>query len=80
MLLLLSSISTSTISMITNPGLPQFGSSVVVGLIVLLSLKEVLPASEYWNKSIESSLNLPILPLLATFAAIVVYKTIEALA
>lgn len=69
-----SAISSSVISMVTTPGLPQYGSAVVVGLISLLSLKEVLSASKFWNGRISNSFNLPIVPLLLTFAAIVVFK------
>lgn len=69
-----SAISSSAISMVTSPGLPQYGTTVVIGLIALLSLKEVLSASEHWNKSLESSFNQTILPLLFCFAAIVTFK------
>ena len=69
-----SAISSSAISMITSPGLPQYGAAVVVGLICLLSLKEVLSASKHWNRSLDSSFNLATLPLLFSFAAIVIFK------
>lgn len=69
-----SAISSSAISMVTSPGLPQYGAAVVVGLIALLSLKEILSASKHWNKSLESSFNLTILPLLSVFVAIVGFK------
>ncbi len=59
--------------MITTPGLPQYGAAVVVGLIVLLSLKEILSASGHWNKSLNSSFNLAIMPLLLCFGMIVVF-------
>ncbi|WP_440946584.1 hypothetical protein ACSAZL_21530 [Methanosarcina sp. T3] len=72
-----SAISSSAISMITSPGLPQYGASVAVGLITLLSLKEVLSASEYWNKYLNSSFNLAIVPLLLSFMGIVVFKVVE---
>ncbi len=72
-----SAISSSAISMVTSPGLPQYGAAVVVGLIALLSLKEILSASEHWNRSLDSSLNLTILPLLFTFVAIVAFKVVE---
>ncbi|MDD3245409.1 MAG: hypothetical protein PHF18_00830 [Methanosarcina sp.] len=72
-----SAISSSAISMVTSPGLPQYGAAVVVGLIALLSLKEVLSASEKWSKTLNSSFNQAILPLLFSFAAIVVFKVIE---
>jgi hypothetical protein len=63
--------------MVTSPGLPQYGAVVVVGLIALLSLKEVLSASKEWNTSLNSSFNLVILPLLFCFGAIVFFKVSE---
>ncbi len=69
-----SAISSSAISMVTTPGLPQYGVSAVIGLIALLSVKEVLSASEKWNSSLNSSLNLAILPLLFCFAGILLFK------
>jgi len=69
--MLLSIVSASAISMITSPGLQEYGVAAVVGLIVLLSLKEVLSASEHWNKSLNSSFNLAIVPLFVCFACIV---------
>ncbi|WP_235284804.1 MULTISPECIES: hypothetical protein [unclassified Methanosarcina] len=60
--------------MVTSPGLPQYGAAVVVGLIALLSLKEVLSASEHWNRALNSSFNLAILPLLFCFGLIVAFK------
>ena len=72
-----SAISSSAISMITTPGLPQYGALVVVGLIAFLSLKEILSASEKWNRSLNSSFNLVILPLMLCFAGIVFFKISE---
>lgn len=69
-----SAAASSAISMITVPGLPQYGASIVVGLIALLSLKEVLSASEKWNKYLNNSFNMAILPLLFSFVAIVFFK------
>jgi len=63
--------------MVTTPGLPQYGASVVIGLIALLSLKEVLSASEKWDSSLNNSFNLGILPLLSVFAGILVFKISE---
>lgn len=74
-----SAISSSAISMVTSPGLPQYGAAVVVGLIALLSLKEVLSASEHWNRSLDSSFTLTILPLLLSFVATVAFKVSEAI-
>ncbi|KKH68181.1 hypothetical protein [Methanosarcina mazei] len=72
-----STISSTVISMVTTPGLPQYGSAVVVGLIALLSLKEVLSASSHWNGRLNNSFNLPIIPLLLSFACIVIFKVAE---
>ncbi|HHV25264.1 MAG: hypothetical protein PHG79_08790 [Methanosarcina sp.] len=72
-----SAISSSAFSMITTPGLPQYGALVVVGLIAFLSLKEILSASEKWNRSLNSSFNLVILPLMLCFAGIVFFKISE---
>ena len=66
-----SAISASAISMTTDLGLPQYGAAVVVGLIVLLCLREVLSASRYWSKSMSNSFNLAIMPLLLCFVLIV---------
>jgi hypothetical protein len=60
--------------MVTTPGLPQYGAAAVIGLIALLSLKEVLSASEKWNNSLSNSLNLAILPLLFVFVCVVGFK------
>lgn len=64
----------SAISMITTPGLPQYGAAITVGLIALLSLKEVLSASEKWNKYLNNSFNMAIIPLLFSFVAVVVFN------
>jgi hypothetical protein len=76
-IILLSLISASAISMVTTPGLPQYGASVVIGLISLLSLKEIFSASEKWNSSLNSSFNLAILPLLLVFGGITCFKILE---
>jgi hypothetical protein len=72
-----SAISSSAISLVTRPGLPQYGVLVVIGLIILLSLKQVLSESEIWNKYLNNSFNLAIVPLLFTFAGIVIYKVAQ---
>lgn len=69
-----SAISSSAVSMITSPGLPQFGASVVVGLLIVLSLKEILSASEQWNKNLNASFNMTILPLIVVFVGIIIFK------
>jgi hypothetical protein len=72
--MLLSIISSSAVSMITSPGLPQFGAAVVVGLLILLSLKEILSASAQWNKNLNTSFNMTILPLIVVFVGIIIFK------
>ena len=74
-----SAISSSAISMLTTPGLPAYGAIVVVGLILLLSFKEVLSASSLWGKPLRNSLDIGIYPLLLSFVAIVVFKVAEIL-
>jgi hypothetical protein len=69
-----SAAASSAVSMITVPGLPQYGAAIVIGLIALLSLKEVLSASEKWNKYLNNSFNIAIIPLFFSFLAIVVYN------
>jgi hypothetical protein len=74
-----SAISSSALSIITNPGLPEYGAAVTIGLVALLSLKEVFSASEHWNKSLNSSFNMAILPLILSFGLIVLYKIAESI-
>ncbi|MDY0387992.1 MAG: hypothetical protein RBT65_12870 [Methanolobus sp.] len=66
-----------TVSMTTSVGLPEYGVLAAVALILLLSAKEILSASEKWNKSLNCSLNMAILPLGISFAAIVFFKISE---
>ncbi len=65
--------------MMTAPGLPEFGAVAVIVLILLLSFKEVLSASKFWGKALDSSLKMGIVPLLISFSAIVVFKIAEIL-
>lgn len=67
-------ISSSSISMTTTPGLPQYGAIIIFGLIILLFLKEILSVSEKWNKRLNESLNIAILPLALSFVGIVIFK------
>jgi len=66
-----SAAASSAVTMITTPGLPLYGAAIVVGLIALLSLKEVLSASEKWNKYLNSSFNMAIFTLFCSFVGIV---------
>lgn len=79
---LTSTTTTGTVSMgvlsITAPvGLPEYGFLVVIVLILLLSVKETLSASEKWSKALESTLNMTIMPLVLTFVAIIMFKLAE---
>ncbi|MDD2438669.1 MAG: hypothetical protein PHD41_00370 [Methanosarcinaceae archaeon] len=76
---IMSIISSSTMSAATSPGLPEYGATAIIGLILLLSLKEVLSASKIWNRYLNSSFNIAIVPLLISFGAIVVFKVAEIL-
>jgi len=72
-----SAAASSAVSMITTPGLPQYGAAIIVGLISLLSLKEILSASEKWNKYLNNSFNTAIIPLLFSFVAIVTFNVMS---
>ncbi len=61
----------------TLSSLPSYGISIVAGLIVLFSLKEILSASEKWDKETNSSFYIAIIPLLIVFFGIVVFKIIS---
>ena len=79
---LTSTTTTGTVSMgvlsITSPvGLPEYGFLVVIVLILLLSIKETLSASEKWSKALECTLNMTIIPLVVTFIAIIIFKLSE---
>lgn len=72
-----SAAASSAVSMVTTPGLPQYGAAIIVGLISLLSLKEILSASEKWNKYLNNSFNMAIIPLFFSFVAIVAFNVIS---
>jgi hypothetical protein len=71
-----SAISTSAITMITTPGLPQYGAAMVSALIVILSLKEILSSSQKWNKYLNNSFNLALVPFVITFVLIVLFNVV----
>ena len=72
-----SSTAATAVSMTTPIGLPEYGVLAVIALILLLSAKEILSVSQRWNKKLDCSLNMTTLPLLISFAAIVIYKISE---
>ncbi len=71
------SSSAGIISATSTIGAPQLGVLGVIALIILLSLKEILSSSKSWNKFLERSMDMSILPLLIAFFAIVVLKVME---
>jgi len=68
--------SVSTKGATTAMGLPEYGFFAVFALVILLCAKLMLAASTKWNNAIKCSLDMSIIPLLISFAAIVVYKII----
>jgi len=60
-------------------GLAWGGVFATAFLILLLSSKEIVSASAYYDERAEYSLNVPILPILFVFFAIVMFKTMEVL-
>ena len=70
-------ISSSAITMITAPGLPQYGVAMVSVLIVILSLKEILSSSQIWNKYLNNSFNLVAVPFIFTFLMILLFKVVK---
>lgn len=67
----------TALSMITDIGLSEYSVLVVIALIFLLTAKEILSASKYWNESVCKYLNMVILPLLIAFAWIITLKVVE---
>jgi len=65
--------------MITVPKLQVFAYIAVVGLILLVTLKEILSVSTIWEKDLESSFNMSTVPLFVTFSAIVAFKALDIL-
>lgn len=74
-----SSAVSSAISMTSITGLAIGGVTATILLIILLSSKEIISASSYWNNKILNSFNIVTLPLLLVFFAIVFFKILEVL-
>jgi hypothetical protein len=72
-----SAIASSAITMITTPGLPQYGVAMVSALIVILSLKEILSSSQKWNEYLNNSFNLVAVPFVFTFVMIVLFNVVK---
>ncbi len=74
-----SSAVSSAISMTSVTGLAIGGVLATILLILLLSSKEILSASSYWNDEISNVFDTMILPLLLIFSSIVIFKISEIL-
>ncbi|WP_440953431.1 hypothetical protein [Methanococcoides sp. FTZ1] len=70
-------VSSTVVVMMNQIGLPEYDVLTVIVLIVLLSAKEIISASSYWNKSLATSLDMGIFTLLVVFASIVIFKISE---
>lgn len=68
---------TSVISMFATVGVSGISIIAVVSLIALLCASEILSASKHWNNRLSTMLNLAIMPMVLTFACIVIYKVAE---
>ena len=71
---------TSVVSTFATIGVSDISVVSVICLIALLSASEILSASTHWNKSVSTTLNLSIVPMVLTFFLIVSYKVIEVVA
>lgn len=69
-----SAISSSALSMMAAPGLPEYGAIVVLALVFLYSFKEIFSGSKFYGKALDSSLNMGIIPLAVCFCAAVVFR------
>ncbi|MBN2110221.1 MAG: hypothetical protein JW705_03925 [Methanosarcinaceae archaeon] len=63
--------------MTASSGLQEYDILVVIALILLLSIKEIMSASDRWNKSLECFFYIAIIPLLVSFVAIIIFKISE---
>jgi hypothetical protein len=57
--------------------LPQSWSAVIVGLLILLSLMEILAATEKWNRDSNCTFNIAVVPLTSTAIGIIIFKIME---
>lgn len=61
----------------TTTGLPQHWSSVITGLLILLSMMEILTATGKWNRDVNCSFYTAIIPLTLSFIGVVIFKATE---
>lgn len=77
MLTISSVVTADAVSMTASSGLQEYDILVVIALILLLSIKEIMSASDRWNKSLECFFYIAIIPLLVSFVAIIIFKISE---
>lgn len=69
-----SAISSSALSMMAAPGLPEYGAIIMLALVSLYSFKEIFSGSKFWGKALNSSLNMGIIPLVVCFCAALAFR------
>ena len=58
----------------TMPGSPEYAEMVIAPLVLLLAIREILPKSKLWNKSLATSLDMLIFLLLIIDGIVIVLK------
>jgi hypothetical protein len=58
-------------------GLPEYWGAVIIELLLLLSLMEIIAATDKWNKDIKFSFTIAIIPLTFSFIGIAIFKIME---
>lgn len=71
------SVPIGILSMTTSTGNPEYGFLAVITLIILLSAKVVLSASQRWNTSLDCNLRMSIAPLVIVFIAITIIMILQ---
>lgn len=61
----------------TTIGIPQYWSAIIIGLLILLSLMEILVATKKWNRNINLLLILQSFLLTLSFIGILIFKIME---
>lgn len=66
-------------SLTTYQFFPEYGPIIFLELILLIILFEVLSTTKLWSKSLKTSLEMGIFPLLFSFFVVIVFKIGEVL-
>ena len=59
------------------PGISDGASVATAVLLLLLLFRYFLPMSKHWENAVKVSLNMGIIPLLFSFAAVILFKVVE---